>query len=151
MPIRIRLQAGRSTVRRSVNLGTAGATRRMREQFRALDKNIKGIVNQIEGATPKAIEDALRPTFEISQGYVPVDTGKLKASGFLESFSLSSKQPRVVMGYGKGGRPPYTVFVHERTDLRHKPPTRSKFLQAAVEEDIDNIEGRIVKALTLVG
>lgn len=149
MAIGIKLRAGRFAVRKTLDVASAAYTRQMREQMRSIEGQIRSIIKDIESATPEALEAALRPTFELSQKYVPVDTGKLKRSGFLESVSGDRKIPRVVIGYGKRGRPPYAVFVHERTDLRHKSPTRSKFLQAAVEEDIDNIRRRLLSSLTL--
>jgi len=36
------------------------------------------------------------------------------------------------------------VYVHEHPEMFHEPPTRYKFLEAALEEDIDNVQARII-------
>jgi hypothetical protein len=90
--------------------------------------------------------DALRPTFELSQKYVPVDTGELKASGYLRSGS-QGKRKLAEMGYGRGGQAPYATFVHERTDIAHKAPTSAKFLQRALDEDYYAILPRIAAGM----
>lgn len=99
-----------------------------------------------ERVTPEVMVEALKPTFQLSQTYVPVDSGELHNSGYLEIVRRSGRRV-AEMGYGKGGSAPYAAYVHERTDLAHKSPTRSKFLQAALDEDYYNVLTRIVAGL----
>lgn len=80
-----------------------------------------------------AIRYALEAPFELSQKYCPKDTGRLVESGYL-TVSASAWGPRGEVGYAPHNDPPYGIWVHERTDLHHKAPTRAKFLQAALEE-----------------
>ena len=145
MPLSIKLRAGRFAIRGTLDPVSANYTRQMRTQMKGIEANLKEVLNAIEEHSVGALDRILRPTFELSQKYVPVDTGDLKASGFLEVSTSSAGRVNATIGYGKGGRPPYTVFVHEMTEVHHTPPTRSKFLQAAIEEDLDDIQGRIAE------
>lgn len=108
-------------------------------------KNYERLIGNIEEATPEILYEALEPTFKKSQDYCPKDTGELVESGYLEIVTFR-KQPRVEIGYGKGGEPEYAVRVHENTEWRHKSPTRAKWLQAALEEDAQAIRGRVIRA-----
>ncbi len=109
---------------------------------KAMSDKILNIFDQFEGATGEIMLDAMGPTFEKSQEYTPKLTGELRESGYLENVGSSAK-PVVQIGYGKGGTPDYTVYVHEMTTIPHAEPTRSKFLQAAVMEDLDLIYARL--------
>jgi len=50
--------------------------------------------------------------------YVPVDTGALRASGFVEPPIIASSQVSVTLGFG-GPAAPYAVIVHEDLTKRH--------------------------------
>lgn len=109
---------------------------------KAISDALLNIFDQFEGATGNIMLDAMEPTFEKSQEYVPKLTGDLMNSGYLENVG-SSRKPIIQIGYGKGGSPDYTVYVHEMVDIPHQSPTRAKFLQAAVMEDLDLIYQRL--------
>lgn len=147
MPIRIRARVGRQAIRSGLDPSSAQYTRQIREQVKEIEDALSEFADAVEEQSPEIVENALRPTFEKSQKYTPVSSGKLRRSGFLE-VSTSGKKTTATIGYGKGGRPNYTVFVHERTDLKHKEPTRAKFLQAALEEDFHQIQKRLVDGFT---
>lgn len=121
----------------------AGYIRAIRQQFENIEAILMAYVDHMNEQAGEIMLEALRPTFEKSQTYVPVKTGRLKRSGFLELRS-GSRGPVVTMGYGKNNDPPYTAIVHERLDLWHKPPTRAKFLQSALEEDFGQIQKRLI-------
>jgi hypothetical protein len=114
----------------------------MQAVLKALKDDLQYIMDQFEDVTPAITMDALRPTFDKSQGYCPVLTGDLKNSGYLEDVGFRG-QPRVEMGYAKGGIPRYAVLVHEQVEVPHRPPTRSKFLEAAINEDYGEIIDRV--------
>jgi hypothetical protein len=114
----------------------------VQRQTKGLVKAIEEIVKQFKEASPEIMIEALRPTFELSQVYVPKDTGALMRSGYLEEAMFRGK-PRVEIGYGYRNSPLYAQLVHERTDLYHEPPTKAKFLQDAVMEDLPNIYKRL--------
>jgi hypothetical protein len=62
----------------------------------------------------------------------PVDTGKLRASGLGNATVLSSSPvgAKGIMFYTAN----YAIYVHERTELKHKPGKQAKFLEAALFE-----------------
>lgn len=140
---KIRLSVGRQNISREAYRHEVDFIASVRTQFKQISDNYEKIVNGLKGVSVEVLLDALRPTYELSQKYVPVDTGDLKESGFLER-DKGSKYPRVVMGYGRGGIPNYAALVHERMDLQHMAPTKAKYLLSALEEDAPNIQNRIV-------
>lgn len=111
-------------------------------QMQALKDDLQYIMDQFEQVTPEITLEALRPTFDKSQVYCPHKTGALRDSGYLEDVGFRG-QPRIEMGYAKGGVPRYAVLVHEQVEVPHEPPTRSKFLEAAINEDYGVIIDRI--------
>jgi hypothetical protein len=87
--------------------------------------------------------EALQPTFEKARDvYCPEKTGDLRASGYLEKVGFRG-QPRVEIGFARGGDPWYGLYVHEMTGYNHEPPTQAKFLQRAVMEDLNVIYQRL--------
>ncbi len=115
--------------------------------MRGVLRNYERLIGHMEMATPEILMEAMEPTFDKSQDYCPEDTGELRESGYLE-ITQFRKQPRVEIGYGRGGEPEYAVAVHENLEWRHKAPTRAKWLQIAVEEDAQAIQGRIIRQYT---
>lgn len=140
-----RARVGRQRIKKGLNPADASYTRSLREQMKRIEENLSAVINQLKDVTAEVLEDALRPTFEKALMFTPVDTGKLKASGFLITRD-SSKRVQAEMGFGKGGVPDYALRVHEDLNLNHKAPTKAKFLQSAIEEDIDEIPGRLIQA-----
>jgi hypothetical protein len=120
---------------------TAGIVRRYRE-----------FVSRVLAVGPQATKIALMPTFAKSQVYCPKKTGSLVFSGYLEvvgrmAYALGGVSPVVEMGYGKGNNPFYTMIVHESMEYYHKPPTRAKWLEVALQEDKNRIVPRIAGLL----
>lgn len=76
---------------------------------------------------------------------VPVDTGKLRSSGLGNANVYKSD------AYGAEGSvyysANYALHVHERTDIKHKPPTEAKFLENAVKEESGKMKEVIGKEL----
>ena len=138
----IRLNVGRQNITRALSPADAGYVVGMRNQMRMLKKNMEAVIEGIEDATPRALRHGLRPIFRTSQRLVPVDTGALKASGFLE-VRRTTRGATGAVCYAKGGRPFYASIVHERLDLRHKSPTQAKFLEEAVNRHIGNFARRV--------
>lgn len=117
--------------------------RGVQQSLKQVLMELNRFVDHVDDQSVEVLREALEPTFEKSQEYCPEDTGDLKRSGYLETRTFRG-QAAVEIGYGKGGFPHYAALVHERTDFFHAPPTRAKFLQAALEEDAGNIQARIV-------
>ena len=147
MASKFRFAAGRSRVTKSVNLSERGAIRDLRKTFEVLEGVLQAYVDHLNVNAGEIMIEALRPTFEKSHRYTPVDKGTLKESGFLRA-DTGARGTTVAMGYGEGGNPFYTAIVHERTDLNHESPTRAKFLQSALEEDFGKIQKRLIKGFS---
>lgn len=116
----------------------------LNKQFAELERNLRKAVKEIEGATLEGMKAAMEDVFETSQYYVPVDTGELAASGFLE-IDTTVKNPRVIIGYAPRGRPHYAIIVHEDLEMPHQAPTQAKFLERAVQEHAGDILPTIAK------
>ena len=127
-----------------LNVGKLRGTAKypIRAQLNDLQKIMSSIFDQVENAAPEIMLDALIPTRDLAAYYCPKKTGALVESEYLEVTSFRGS-PRVELGFAKGGEPPYGIYVHEMVDYQHAFPTRSKFLQAAVMEDMDGIISRV--------
>lgn len=142
MAPRLQLKMGLTKVRKPQYASEPGFVSAVNEQLKVLTEELKDIFDQVEGATAEITKEALEPTFEKSKLYCPKDTHELVNSGYLEVTSFRGK-PQVEMGYGKGGSPRYAVYVHEMTQYNHAFPTRSKFMEAAINEDMGSLPHRI--------
>lgn len=118
-----------------------GYVAQMRRQSRELTDTLLDIFNQFEDASEDIMLEALEPTFDKALMYTPVLTGALKESGYLEKNPFRGK-PRVEMGFARGGKPTYAVYVHE-IPYNHAEPTRYKFLEQAMKEDLSDIYYRL--------
>lgn len=138
----IGFSVGRVRVTSAAQPSEAGYIRSIRSQMDVLLKNFKAVIDRIENVTPEALRFGLQPIFDRSQELVPVDSGDLKASGFIEVRRLSGGSTAVV-GYGRFGIPSYAGFVHEMLSIPHAPPTQAKYLEAAVNEKIGDFGRRV--------
>jgi hypothetical protein len=149
MATRIRSNIGYKRTPRSFrasNPSAAGYTDDIRQQMATIMKNLEDLIQAVEDVTPEALEYALQPIYDKSQEYVPVDTGDLKRSGYLET-RQTSRGVEAEVGYGRGGRPSYAPIVHENMAFYHNPPTRSKFLETAINEHQQDILPRLIDFL----
>lgn len=116
-------------------------TRSARESMAQIIKEISGIFAREKAALPATLEAVLEPTLGLSMVYCPVKTGKLIESAEIKS-GFKDGRAFAAINYGGGKQVHYAAIVHERTDLNHVFPTRAKFLQAALEEDVGNFKER---------
>lgn len=142
MPSPLGFNVGRVRVTNVTSPSEAGYVRNLRTQMKAIETNIKKVFDRVEQVTPEALIFGAQPIFDRSQELVPVDTGALKASGFIET-RPTSNGVQVFVGYGRFGTPEYAGFVHERLDLRHAPPTQAKYLEAAINEKLGDFMRRV--------
>lgn len=142
--VKLNASVGRQRITKNTPGNQVAYIKSIRDQLNTITKGYETLIAELGGQSAEVLYESLVPTFALSQKYVPVDTGKLKASGFLD-VDKNATNPRVVIGYGKEGNPEYAVFVHELMEVNHKAPTRAKFLLAALEEDENNIQTRIVQ------
>jgi len=136
-------QVGRVRVTNVPSPSEARYIRSIRDQMKTIRNNLLRTIDRIEGVTPAAIRFGLQPIFDESQELVPVDTGRLKRSGFIETRTQASGRISAEIGYGRFGIPHYAAFVHERTDIPHAGKTQAKFLEAAVNKHIGSFARRV--------
>lgn len=113
------------------------AAQAARESMATVIRNYESLIKRFKSATPSMIHDALMPAFNKSQVYVPKKTGALMSSGRLDVFPGLGGEPEAQIMYGDSGAP-YAAIVHEATWLNHASPTQSKYLQRALEEEMDS-------------
>jgi len=80
-----------------------------------------------------------------SKEQCPVDTGTLRGTGHVEQPKAEGRQVWVEMGYG-GPAAPYAVYVHERTELRHKVG-KAKYLEDPVKAAAPKLPMRLARRL----
>lgn len=73
-----------------------------------------------------------------SQALVPIDTGELKASGYVRL----GPGGKVEIGYSA----PYALAVHERLNVRHRQG-QAKYLEAAVDAERPSLKFTLIGAL----
>jgi len=132
-----------SGTRKSTGSSPYAMAQQARKDFAQISKNWSNMVLQIKARAPEIMVYALKPTFDLSQKYVPKKTHALQNSGYIEITDVGNR-PRVEVGYGKGGVPPYAAIVHEKIEYKHQHPTRSKFLQAAMEQTVGEVRNRLI-------
>lgn len=114
-----------------------GATLDARADMADVIRRYQDLIRNLEMATPTILYNALVPVFNKSQVYVPKKTGALMGSGHLEVGTDERGKPEARITYGDASTP-YAAIVHEFTHLNHEPPTRAKYLQSALEEEMDS-------------
>lgn len=141
-PVPIEAVIGRVRITRAVGASEAGYIAHMREQSKVIAENMRKAVQHIENSTPDALLFGMEPIYDESQRLVPVDTGRLKRSGFTAARKRVGGVTAQI-GYGRLGRPFYAAFVHERLDIRHAPPTQAKYLETAVMSKLGDFRRRV--------
>jgi hypothetical protein len=126
-----------------------GSQQALNAQFQAslndVMSNLNAFIDEVDGIVPDVLIESLEPTFGKALEYCPEKSGRLRNSGYLEARKYY-KGAEVEIGFGRGGNPDYAIFVHEMP-FYHEPPTRGKFLQAALEEDYFSILTSIPRLL----
>jgi hypothetical protein len=108
------------------------------------------LLRKFKVLSPAACETALKPIFKRAQYLVPEDTGALWESGQLTSGVNSKGAAYADITFGNE-EAWYAALVHEYTWQKHEAPTRSKYLQVAMEEGLgavmDTLKAEYSKAL----
>lgn len=114
------------------------ATQDSRLAMAEIIKRYQDVIKRLRDVTPQALGEALTPTFKLAQYYVPEDTGALWESGKITTGKTKAGKSAASITFGNA-EAWYAAIVHEYTWLAHQEPTRSKYLQAAMEETIDGM------------
>ena len=103
-----------------------------KKAFDAVGKRLEKVIKAIRVESEPALLAIAKEIERRALPLTPIDTGALRESSFTDS-RTTSEGAEAVVGFGKGGEPPYAVFVHE-IQANHESPTQWKFLQAAAEQ-----------------
>jgi len=144
----LRFSIGYQRATRSMSGATAKTRNQVIRQFNEINKRLDLLGRAIEQTTKEVAEEALTIIFDASQILVPVNTGDLKASGYVDVRRVGNKIVGEV-GYAPRNDPPYALFVHENLEMHHKPPTQAKYLQKAVEDNAGKITALIISHLRM--
>ena len=105
------------------------------------DKQIAKELRRLEKKIPDAVQDALveeaMDIFAESQIQVPVEYGPLQDSG---AVGVLPGGKGVVISYGKE----YALPVHDRDEVRHAPPTKSRFLEDPFNDAMAGMNRRLI-------
>lgn len=134
-------------------------TQSLSSQITLLLDTVQSFVGHIDKKNAPVVYNALVDTFKKSQVYCPVDPEHksgtsitLRQSGRLTVRDAGRGNTVVEISYGRLGNPYYAVFVHEILTYEHAPPTRAKFLESAIKEDMQLIENKLADGMkTLMG
>lgn len=89
-------------------------------------------------------EDAEATMTEIKEvPIVPVDTGVLRASGYVVPPEVTPVEAVVTLGFG-GAAAAYAIVQHERLDYRH-PVGQAKYLEAPVRRNAARTVSHLVR------
>lgn len=134
---------------RPVRFNLGGSNTILSDYGKQIERRFSMFVEHVNEQTPGIIRQAVQATFWKSQKYCPKDTWRLVNSGYMEDKKVGKNGYFIEMGYARDGDPEYAVWVHERPAW-HMAPTRWKFLQAAIEEDANEIRRRLVSGFKSV-
>lgn len=123
-------------------------------------KHILDRAARFPGAVEQALWEEASITMHMSMRQCPVDTGRMRATGPLGSWSGGSERPAdevVQMEVGAdevkaeiGYYTNYAIFPHELGT--HTPPSKTKFLEDPVNERVDafpaGLAARVEKYIT---
>jgi len=82
---------------------------------------------------------------ESKSNYVPVDTGALRASGFVQPPIIDDRSISVALSYG-GPAVDYALVVHENPDARH-PHGQWKYLETPLKAHVGDVADRVIEAI----
>lgn len=133
-----------------IQIGKGNYTGTLGEQFAQLARDFKFYCDHFDSGMVDVLAEALEPTLVLSEKYCPKDTHTLVNSAYLE-VELFRGNPRVEIGYARAGDPHYAIIVHEDPSKTHEPPTRYKFLEAAIDEDWGGVTLRIAQGAKKLG
>jgi hypothetical protein len=123
-------------------------------QLADLLKGLNSFVRHLELEGSHVVYNAFLPAFNKSKIYCPRTEGGSRGTPIhlVESARLEVAEQRgnsskvtATISYGHNGNPFYAVYVHEIMKYRHEPPTRAKFLEIAIREELPAIERALVE------
>jgi len=109
-----------------------------------LAKLIRTYAREYPDEVGHAVYLALERTRTKAVDQTPFLTGNLRDSLHVTEPEITPGRIKVIIGAGGPGAP-YAAAVHERTDVYHKPPTKAKYLEDPLKEDLPEYPRVIVE------
>jgi hypothetical protein len=110
--------------------------------FDQLSKGLKDISDNITDDVLRVVEEEANALLAESQEIVPVDTGFLRDSGYVE-ITRDGDEVTARIGYAA----PYALTVHEHTDAHHDTG-QAKFLEAPLLQRRSQFVGNVKQRVT---
>lgn len=108
-------------------------------------------LDKIGKFSPNAFGEAMYQEAQVemteAKKRTPVDTGTLRASGYVEPPKRSGRNISVTLGFG-GAAEAYALYVHEDLEAFHKTG-QAKFLESVLKESAPSMADRIAKRIDL--
>ena len=104
-------------------------------EIQLLANALKRIPSHMPNILEKSIYEEANVIFNESQKLVPVDTGALRASGFVHAPRRENNRVFVRVTYG-GPAAHYALYVHENLYARHDAPTQAKYLETPLYRQV---------------
>lgn len=108
--------------------------------LKEVDKEFERLLREVPEAVAVGLYLEAEAIMAKSIREVPVDTGRLRATGFVQEPVIRGTGVTVMMGYGTN----YAVYVHENTTARHTVG-KAKFLQHPLEAAAEGFGSRVAK------
>ena len=105
------------------------------KEIEILADAIARIPNHMPNLLEKSIYEEANVIFNESQKLVPVDTGALRASGFVHAPKKENDRVFVRVTYD-GPAAHYALYVHENLYARHDAPTQAKYLETPLYRQV---------------
>jgi hypothetical protein len=112
-----------------------------------MQAKLNAIAKGMAAEIPKALFQEASIEMTESKRRVPVDTGVLRASGFVDKPELKGGVHSITMAYG-GAASEYALIVHEDLTAFH-PHGEAKYLESVLRESEPFMAGRIAARLAL--
>ena len=121
----------------SVKMGARVQAEKVVEQFRKATAAAR--------ATSQELYREAEELMAESKPEVPVDTGALRASGYVEPPQINGNRVTVRCGYG-GSAASYALYVHEDLQAHHETGN-AKFLENPFNRRLPGLSGRMAARL----
>jgi len=90
-----------------------------------------------------AVDEFCAHVLTESEVICPIKWGNLRSSGKLSTPQTQNGVVSQTISFSSD----YAIFVHERLDLRHQPPTQAKFLETSIRANESKLEPFLVERL----
>ena len=131
----------------------AGAIYANLQGFKAFRKRFGDHYKDSDQYFRRHLRESVKMVFDLSQHYVPVEFGPLKASGKIITNRADSRITSYTISYGDGLPRRYAFWVEVREYsksgkfVRHDPPTKAWYVTSSYKELEPKIKAKMARAV----